>query len=235
MKQLSCAAVFIALALCAGTALAVTPEQKCQEKKLKARGKLELCLQKNAAGLIAGKPDGSAACRTKFQTALTKAGTACRYLDNGNGTVSDLNTGLLWEKKDTNCPGPDCVSDAFDWSPSTDNPDGTAFTAFLYGLDGGTSTNGTRTRGCFTGHCDWRLPTIEELAGIVDATQGQCGGGSGACIDPAFGPTEVGRYWSATTADNDPGSAWVVYFGATVPEAFFKLNNAGVRAVRGGL
>ena len=50
--------------------------------------------------------------------------------------------------------------------------------------------------GCFTGHCcDWRLPPIGELRGIVGTTQGDCGDGPGEWIDRAvFGPTVADLY-----------------------------------------
>jgi hypothetical protein len=51
----------------AGSAYAVTPEQKCQEQKLKAQGKLQLCLQKNSAKVLGGKPDASVAARRSFR------------------------------------------------------------------------------------------------------------------------------------------------------------------------
>src|SRR5262249_13846097 len=60
--------------LCAGTAQAtVTAQQKCEQVKLKAQGKLQNCLKKNAAGIIGGKADAAADCQTKFTTALAKA------------------------------------------------------------------------------------------------------------------------------------------------------------------
>src|SRR5579862_1360225 len=83
------------------------PTQKCQEAKLKAQGKLELCLKKNSAKVLGGKADASTDCQTKFQAALGKAEhiavaagtTACRYVDNGDGPVSDLNTGCSGKKR----------------------------------------------------------------------------------------------------------------------------------------
>src|SRR5262245_52435010 len=39
-------------------------------------------------------------CAGTGQDGDIEAGTALRYRDNRNGTVTDLNTGLMWEKKD---------------------------------------------------------------------------------------------------------------------------------------
>jgi uncharacterized protein DUF1566 len=66
---------------------------------------------------------------------------------------------------------------------------------------------------CFARHCDWRLPTVEELETIVDDTQG-------CCIDPIFGPTiatpefQFNSYWSSTTLEEQPNFAYEVYFNA---------------------
>jgi hypothetical protein len=242
-----------AVLLLSVSAYAVTPAQKCQEQKLKAQGKLQLCLKKNSAKVLAGNPDASAACQTKFSAALTKAGTACRYLDNGDGTVSDLNTGLVWEKKDNldgavNASDPHDADNTYTWcsgsitpcTNSADPPDGTAFTTFLYGLNGGTSPDGVAISGCFTGRCDWRLPTIAELSGILDLSAAGCGSGSPLgrpCIDPTFGPTQDFGYWSATTVAGNPFHAWLIdLIGGTVRNTIEKPNNTiYVRAVRGGL
>jgi hypothetical protein len=186
------------------SAYAVTPEQKCQEKKLKAQGKLELCLKKNSAKVIAGKPDAAAACKTMFSDALTKAGTACHYLDNGDGTVSDLNTGLMWEQKDASSGGailsdPHDVDNTYTWAA--------AMSGWL-SLVNGYSADGTAQTG-LAGHSDWRLPTSAELQTILLAPF-PCG--TSPCIDSIFGPTAQSAYWSSTTFSSVPTSAWFVYF-----------------------
>jgi hypothetical protein len=102
------------------------------------------------------------------------------------------------------------------------------------GVGNCTSANGSTQTGGFAGLCDWRLPTIAELQTILDASQGFCGGGSGACIDPTFGPTAVSVYWSSTTFAGFPDLAWVVGFGNGFVAFDFKGFNYFVRAVRGG-
>jgi len=88
--------------------------------------------------------------------------------------------------------------------------------------------------GCFANHCDWRLPSIVELEGIVDLSAPGCGHGA-PCIDPTFDPTQANYYWSATTyADYSP-SAWYVSFSTGSVSYLLKLNGDYVRAVRSGL
>ena len=243
------ATLVVATAL-AGQAGATTAAQKCEEQKLKAAGKLKLCLKKSAAKVVAGKPDRTAECQMKFSAAVSRAGTACHYLDNGDGTVSDLDTGLQWEKKDNldstvNVADPHDADNTYTWcsgpfsscTNSANPPDGTAYTDFLSKLNDGVSTDGGAStaitgalRAIATGACQrsW------ELWGILDVTQGNCGGGNGACIDPAFGPTQADSYWSATN-HSSAAFAWTIslYFGDTGPSN--KTDDRYVRAVRGGL
>jgi hypothetical protein len=97
----------------------------------------------------------------------------------------------------------------------------------------------------FTGHQDWRLPSqagadgacpgcARELESIVDLTQGVCGGGSGACIDPIFGPTAPLDHWSGSASTLDPVNAWLVYFGNGNAISDLKVLDSHVRAVRPG-
>lgn len=59
------------------------------------------------------------------------------------------------------------------------------------------------------GRKGWRLPSVAELASLVDPTQ----------FNPALPPghpfigVESSAYWSASTSAGDPTFAWVVHFG----------------------
>jgi hypothetical protein len=126
---------------------------------------------------------------------------ATRFVDNGDGTVTDHQTGLQWEKKDNldstaNTADPHDADNTYTWTASGTEPDGTAYTDFLAKLNNGNSIDGTTITGCFAGHCDWRLPTSAELQTILLAAY-PCA--TSPCIDPAFGPTQSNFYWSATT------------------------------------
>jgi hypothetical protein len=170
--------------------------------------------------------------------ALPKWFSNTRFVDNGNGTVSDTLTGLMWEKKDSlgggaNSSNPHDADNTYTWSTFT-APDGTAYTDFLDKLNNCTSIGGTSLTGGFAGHCDWRLPTIVELNSIVDLTAAGCGGGS-PCIGAVFGPTQASFYWSSTTFAGAPGIAWGVYFADGSPYFGGKSSSGYVRGVRGAL
>lgn len=159
-----------------------------------------------------------------------------RYVDNGDGTVTDTQTGLMWEQKTSddgiaNYADPHDVDNTYTWSTGGPawNPDGTAFTDFLVKLN---------TPPCFAGHCDWRLPSedgrnapytgAKELENIVKCTGSTCG------IDMIFGPN-VFVYWSATSEATRPEYVWSVYFNIRRGvRSMYKDNSGYVRAVRTG-
>ena len=161
---------------------------------------------------------------------------ATRFADNGDGTVTDHQTGLQWEQKTTTFGSGVDLADPHDVDnvyalilPS--ESDAPLFTEFLAKLNG-TSADGAIIAGCFVGHCDWRLPTVVELETIADATAGACGGGSGPCVAPIFGPTSIntGGYWSTTPKDG--ANTWVVDFTDGLPSFDGPEFGHAVRAVR---
>ena len=158
---------------------------------------------------------------------------APRFVDNGDGTISDDQTGLMWEKKTEDGSIHD-KDDTYTWSATGGAPDGTAFSVLLGTLNNHTSDGGgTTITACFAGHCDWRLPNILELQTILLEPR-PCG--TDPCIDSIFGPTFSRRYWSSTSS-LAPGEAWLVNFrsGSVGAGPLRKSSIYAVRAVRGGL
>ena len=120
------------------------------------------------------------------------------FTDNGDGTVTDASTGLMWLQADS--------GEAMNWADA------------LAWVQQKNSEN-------YLGHNDWRLPNVKELQNIVDYTRSPDTSNS-AVIDPVFQATEIANeagqpdypaYWSATThinRSNTPGShASYVNFG----------------------
>jgi hypothetical protein len=176
-------------------------------------------------------------CRTKYAATWERihakfsgSATQCaepRFVDRGDGTVVDNLTGLQWEKK-TAADGvadpadPHDADNTYGWSAADVESDGTAYTNFLAALDGS----------CFAGQCDWRLPTLIELQTIL-AEPYPCV--AHPCIDPVFGPTNVGDYWTTTLfGDRLLGLGWLVTFFQGAIPAEGETAARCVRAVRGG-
>jgi hypothetical protein len=93
--------------------------------------------------------------------------------DNGDGTVSDRATGLMWSKADSGRP--------MDWASAL---------AWAGALELG-------------GHADWRLPNAKELQSIVDYSRAPDAAeerSRGPAIDRVFSVSEPESYfWSSTT------------------------------------
>jgi hypothetical protein len=227
----------------------------CLAKKLTAWGNLRKCQASQNGKALQGKSADLAKCQTTFDATLakvsvqsTKAAIACRYGVNGDGTATDYDTGLQWEQKDSldgtqNPADPHDADNAYLWSGGStpDEPDGTVFTGFLASLNDCPSSDGTTLTGGFAGHCDWRLPSIVESAGIVDLSAPGCSTQTGPCIDQTvFGPTLADIYWSATQdIPGDPFNVWIVSFLDRFSEGQLdfsgKVSIGYARGVRSGL
>jgi hypothetical protein len=217
-----------------------TPEGQCQAGRYKAAAQYAACYHKLIGKLFGGTSviteDILSRCRGKYwaswarlQKKANGTGSTCngtRFVDTGDGTVTDRLTGLQWEKKTDDGTLHD-KDDSFTWSGGGgfDKEDGTVFTSFLAQLN---------TSPCFAGHCGWRLPTVEELQTIL-LERWPCS--TTPCVDGTFGSTAADRYWSSTTYATDPTFAWYVSFASGSVGAGNKgfSDFVRARAVRGGL
>jgi hypothetical protein len=108
-----------------------------------------------------------------------------RFTDNGNGTVTDNLTGLIW-LKNANCSGPFATN----WQGALDFIAELNSTGKMSGNDcGDTSNVGSH-------QADWRLPNINELLSLVDWSQ------RNPAVPPGLPFTNLRitlSYWSSTT------------------------------------
>ncbi|MBF0476800.1 MAG: DUF1566 domain-containing protein [Deltaproteobacteria bacterium] len=136
--------------------------------------------------------------------------TSPRFTDNGNGTVTDLKTGLIWLKK------ADCFG-RLKW--------GDAITACQNLSDGQCGLKDGSKAG------DWRLPTIDELKSLVHDDDGHFSRPG----DPFVG-VQSDHYWSSTTNAHNTSVAWIVFMIGDHSHAssLNKTYYGYVWAVRGG-
>ncbi len=120
------------------------------------------------------------------------------FHDNGDGTVTDAATGLMWSKNDS--------GSGMNWEDAL---------AWVH----------EKNAENYLGYSDWRLPNAKELQSIVDYTRSPDTTGS-AAIDPVFSTTQITNeagqpdypyYWTSTTHisanGNAGGEAVYVAFG----------------------
>ena len=136
------------------------------------------------------------------------------FTDNGDGTVKDNATGLVWQKctfgrtySSGICSG---TASSLNWSTAI------------------TSCNGLSLAGK-----TWRLPNRNELLSIVDYTR------TDVAIDiSVFDVNTNSFYWSSTTASNYSYSAWYVSFSTGYSYRYYsddgyKSNSQFIRCVAG--
>ena len=135
-----------------------------------------------------------------------QTGAPLSYTDNGDGTFTDDNTGLMWEIK-TNDGSIHDVNNTYTWAAS----------GFL----------GTLNTTWFAGYSDWRLPTVKELQSLADYRTV-----TPAASVP--GETASWYYWSSTSRAINEDYAWDVNFLSGFVSYYDKGAEFYVRAVRGG-
>lgn len=136
------------------------------------------------------------------------------FVDNSDGTISDLATGLMWEMADD--------GKVRDWKEALSYTEGLTL----------------------AGHDDWRMPNVKELQSIVDYSKSPKTTNSAAIselfllseIEDPNGDTNYGYYWSSTTHQdgrNKSASASYIAFGEAQGKMFGQvLDVHGAGSVR---
>lgn len=129
------------------------------------------------------------------------------FADNGDGTITDTSTGLMWEKtSDRN---------TYTWSQAKDYCD-----ALNLG-----------------GYSDWRLPTRNELQTLVHYGRFNPAISMSffpALTTSYFPETAPSYYWTSTISAGSAGVAWYVHFRYGYVHYIDKYYYNHVRAVRAG-
>ena len=134
--------------------------------------------------------------------------------DNGDGTITDTKTGLIWKRCLEGQSGSDCASgsaEAFTWQQA---------------LQRAQTVNSS---GGFAGFSDWRLPTIKELSSLVEHQ----------CVGPAINLTRFPHassdgLWSSSAVAGSASKAWSVGFDDGYASWSNKGGNGRLRLVRSG-
>ena len=127
-----------------------------------------------------------------------------RFSDNGNGTVTDHLTGLMWVRAPLWLAG---NSDTQSWSHAID---------YCNSLD-------------YAGHTDWRLPNLRELRSLLayDRVAPALPMGHPFRAVPSI-------CWTASTAADDTGRAWQVVVESGFVDRDLKATAGAAWPVRGG-
>lgn len=166
-------------------------------------------------------------CAGTGEDGETQAGVAWptpRFTDNGNGTVTDNLTGLIW-LQDANCRD-DEIGDAIAWQGALDWVDD--FNTMSIACDNYTAMTFE----------DWRLPNIKELHSLSDLSQGSPALPSGhPFLNVPFGMAPdftSPNFWSSNSPTFFATSAYVLTLDFAGIGTVAKSEEHFVWPVRGG-
>ena len=144
-----------------------------------------------------------------------------RYIDHGDGTITDTETGLMWKRCLEGLEGANCKEgkvETYTWNEAVERFKNVAY----------------------AGYSDWRLPTIDELTTLLHCSKGknkynECNDGSErpTIKQQAFPNTSL-WYWSGSPSADGSDYAWSVYFDYGNSNYGSRSASYAVRLVRGG-
>jgi hypothetical protein len=128
-----------------------------------------------------------------------------KFKDNGDGTITDKATGLIWMKTDSGM--------GMNWPTALEYAENSEL----------------------AGHTDWRLPNAKELQSIIDYTRSPDTSDSAAInpifdateINNEGGEKDYGHYWTSSTHVGTRGSDTAVYFAFGRSLGFMKDRRTG--------
>ena len=216
-------------------------QEKLETARLKAEKLAKEKKEKEAKAKKLAKERKQAEAKKKAALAKQKAAQLAKqnkqtridhYIDNGDGTVTDTKTGLMWKKCREGLSGSNCGQGevkAYTWSEAIKKGKGAIF----------------------AGHSDWRLPTRKELRSLVYCSNGipqkeawdeGCSGKddrggdykSPTIDQKAFPNTGNTFYWSSSPYARVSNRAWGVNFSYGYVSVLNEYNSYRVRLVRSG-
>ncbi|MBV6342392.1 DUF1566 domain-containing protein [Candidatus Magnetobacterium casense] len=137
-----------------------------------------------------------------------------RFKDNGNKTVTDTLTGLVWSKDGVVPKVGSCVDGIKNWQGALD---------YVVCLN----TNK------YLGYSDWRLPNVNELESLINAGQADT---SVWLNKQGFTNVQSNYYWSSTTCakDGNTSTAWGVRMASGSVGSTLKSSYHYVWPIRSG-
>ncbi len=148
-----------------------------------------------------------------------------RYRDNGNGTVTDLETKLEWMRcslgQDPISPTCEGTATPYKWNDA---------------IEASVNFN-------FAGHDDWRVPTVDELKTLIHCSSNnpktwndtgeKCKGSYDypTIVSEAF-PNTPNWFWSSSPDAFLNSNAWYVFFNYGYTGSYNKGNSNHIRLVR---
>jgi hypothetical protein len=148
------------------------------------------------------------------ETLFLNSAWPAQHVDQGDKTVVDKNSGLLWQQGDSYHE----LKKGMNWYQALEYVD-------------------LKNAEKFAGHDDWRLPTIKELKGLyVSSRPIKSKDGEKIGLPKPF--RNGGSYYLWTSTERGLENAW--YFGLGFKEEYFNLKDLGdldqgVKMVRGKL
>lgn len=130
------------------------------------------------------------------------------YVDHGDGTITDIRTGLMWKQCPEGLSGADCgdgVVGSYTWS--------------------GALAHVEANQG-FAGYDDWRLPNMKELFSLVENCR------IFPTINERIFPETGIFYWSSSPALEGPNRSYALVFSFGLTGTLSRSFLAEVRMVR---